>query len=155
MRELKTLLIGLDPVHEALYRANAEQTEQRLKALDRQLRKQFSEVTKPFMTYHNSFNYLLQPYGLQPAGGLVINDDRPPTLRQVLEFRRQLNETAASCLLADSSGSRRQLDEWRSGSKAQLQMLDSMGSTLDPGAELYFQLLNNMATEITGCVQGG
>ncbi len=155
LNELTQILTELDPPHEFQYRANAERTRERLLRLDQQLGEQFSAISGPFMTYHNSFNYLLNRYGLSAVGGLVVVDDRPPALRQVLNFRQQLKQTGVSCLLADSSSSLRKLEQWRAGTSARVELLDVMGTALVPGTDLYFQLLQTMTNQISRCLQQG
>ena len=150
--ELVERLSAVDPSHQHHYQANGLLLSERLDRLDDQLAKQLQPTSGNYMGYHNSFRYLLSRYGLTAIGELNLFNEQPPGLRQLLTFRQQLKSAEVSCLIADSSASRQQLEQWRAGSSAQLLMLDPMGRALQPGPELYFELLTALAGQLADCI---
>lgn len=154
VNELVAQLTVIDPVHQGHYQRNAARLIEQLGLLDHRLAKLFKPVSASYMGYHNSFRYLLSRYGQAAQAELNLFNEQPPRLRQLLSFRQQLKATGVACLIADSSVSREQLEQWRLGSGAQLLMLDPMGRALQPGPQLYFQLLTELAEQLAVCIAG-
>ncbi|MBL4620797.1 MAG: zinc ABC transporter substrate-binding protein [Immundisolibacteraceae bacterium] len=154
VNELVDKLMTIDPGRRLRYRSNATELITQLKQLDNQLAQGFEMVDGEYMAYHNSFRYLLSRYGLTAKAELNLFNEQPPGLRRLLKFRQQLKSSAVGCLIADSSASRHQLEQWQSGSSARLLMLDPMGRDIEPGPALYFQLLTGLSEQMMSCIGG-
>lgn len=87
-------LIGVDPAHKADYLANRDKFFAQLRQLDAQYRTGLAGVKhKQLVTFHETFNYLCDRYGLEhaalaPPGGSGDNSDR---LAKVEAFIRKNN----------------------------------------------------------------
>jgi zinc transport system substrate-binding protein len=155
VREINQLLMSIDPDHQAHYQHNTERLIMRVVRLDQRLSTVFANAQAPFLVYHNSFRYLLERYGLQPLAELNPVHDQPPRLRELLEFRGLLKSGQVACLLADLSAPAGQFRAWQRSSGVTILRLDSTGSSLPAGGELYFDLLTNLSGEIATCLASG
>ena len=80
VRAIAAAVTAADLERAALYRANEERTVRELAALDEELDAALAPVRgKPFIVFHDAYQYLEAAYGLNAAGSITVSPDRPPS----------------------------------------------------------------------------
>jgi zinc transport system substrate-binding protein len=147
-------LAGLDPAHAGTYAENATATLARLTVLDHALSARLAPLReKPFIVFHDAYQYFERHYALAGIGAIALNPELQPGARTLKALRSRLVEQGALCAFAEPQFEPKLLGAITRGTETRLGTLDPEGAMLEPGADLYFILLNNLADSLAGCLE--
>lgn len=148
-------LAELDPDNAAAYRANAEREQQRLQQLYAELDARLAPVRqRPFIVFHDGFQYFERAFELHALGALVVTPEIPPGPRTVAQLAQRANRAGGVCLLHEPQFSERWLQPLAQAvPQAQLAQIDPLGSSLEPGADLYARILTGLAASLASCLE--
>jgi zinc transport system substrate-binding protein len=150
---IRQVLAAKYPEHAAVFKANAAALEARLDALAAELEGDLAPIAdKPYIVFHDAFQYLERRFGLNVVGSISISPDVPPSARRLTELRRKIQSLGAVCVFAEPSFDRRLVDSLMEGTSARTGTLDAEGGSLDPGPDLYFALMRKLAGALKGCL---
>lgn len=146
-------LSEIDPGHADAYRANAADTVARIEALDVQLKARLAPVAgKPFVVFHDAYQYLEKRYGLAAAGSITVDPDRPPSPRRLAALRDRLRAAGAACVFREPQFPAPVVHTLAQAAGAREGVLDPQGADLPPGPELYFTLMTRLADGLVSCL---
>ncbi len=166
------LHIWLDPVNaegmvhliadtlSAAYPANFEKHEKNARDFIQRLRKLAKEIAadlaalegRPFIVFHDGYQYFEKRFGLTAAGSAVVNPERSPGIRRIREIRQKIRELDVVCVISEPAFDGRLVNTVIEGTSARAGSVDSMGVLIDAGPELYFTLLRKMASDFKDCL---
>ena len=153
-RAIADRLAALDPARAERYRANADERIAALTALDRHLATRLALVAdRPYLVFHDAYQYLERHYGLAPAGSIAVDAGRPPGARRLLELRDRIRQRGIECLFVEPQFEPGIAHSIAEGTGARIQELDPLGAALEPGPELYPALLTQLAESLRQCLQ--
>ncbi len=143
-----------DAANAERYRANAESVTRRLDELDGALRMRLAPISsKPFIVYHDAYQYFERRYDLNEVGRVAINPDRPPGARRVAELKELIQKTPAICVFSEPQFQPKLMD-MLAGGVAKTGVLDPEGQSLTPGPDLYFTLMSGLGENLVRCLNG-
>ncbi len=149
-------LSAIDPTNAATYRANGDQTRARLDALDTALVHQFAAVKdRPFIVFHDAYQYLERRYGLTVAGAITVSPDRKPGARRLREIQTRIADPGVACVFAEPQVKPDVIETVIAGTAARAAVTDLLGADLTPGPDLYFVLMTNLAKALVDCLIEG
>ena len=93
VEQIRDALIGVDPAGEATYRANADSYLQQLVALDSETTSKIRSVPqdrRKLVTFHDSFPYFAERYGLEIAGTVVESPGAEPSAQQMARLEDRI-----------------------------------------------------------------
>ncbi|MDZ7829286.1 MAG: zinc ABC transporter substrate-binding protein [Halofilum sp. (in: g-proteobacteria)] len=152
-RTLAERLASLDPDNAGTYRANAARQVERLQALDRDLDRQVAPVRDvPYLVFHDAYHYFEDRYGLQPIGAVAVDPARPPGARRLAELHDRIERTGARCLFAEPQFEPKIVRVIHEATGIRTAVLDPLGAELEPGPDLYDQLMRNLADDLVECL---
>lgn len=155
-RYIETVLGKRFPPHAARFRENRAALDTRLQALDQELVEATAPLKgKPFAVYHDAFQYFEHRYGLKAVGSIFIAQDMAPGARRLTELRQQITKLKAVCVFSEPQSDPRMLQAIVEGSAARTGVLDAEGLALEPGPELYFELMRGLAKGLRACLAPG
>lgn len=148
-------LAQLDPDNAARYRSNAAAESTRLGELFIQLDAQLEPVrAKPFIVFHDGFQYYQRAFGLNALGALVVTPEIPPGPRTVAQLAERANQVGGVCLLHEPQFSERWLQPLAAAvPNARLAQIDPLGSTLATGDDFYAQVLIELTAHLSDCLE--
>lgn len=154
VRALGELLAERDPERADLYRSNARSEVDRLEELDRALAARLAAVKdKPFVVFHDAYQYFEKRYGLSAAGSITVSPERQPSAKRLAALRRTIRERGAVCVFTEPQFKAPIVASVVEGTGARAAMLDPVGAPpLQPGPEAYRTLLGNLAEDLVGCL---
>lgn len=153
VEEIRDRLAKADPSHADQYRANALAVEANLDALDRELADELAPVKdKPFIVFHDAYQYFERRYGLKVAGSITVSPETPPGAERIREIHDKIAGLGATCVFAEPQFEPKLVAVVTEGSEAKSGTLDPEGGTLAEGPDLYFTLMRNLGTSIAGCL---
>ena len=142
-----------DPANAAKYEANADALIARLDELTAQLEAELAPVRdKPFIVFHDSYQYFEERFGLNAVGSAVVSSNRSPGVRRIRELRRKVRELGVVCVFAEPRYDPRLIRVITEGTQARGGTIDPAGITIKAGPEMYVTLLRSMAASFKECL---
>ncbi len=146
-------LSALDVANSGTYRDNGERLSALLDNLDLELKLKLAPVTaEPFIVSHDAYGYLVDAYGLNMAGYITGISDRRPGVRRLAELRRLVIKRKIRCLFHPPFADLSLGTMLGEGVDLKTPVLDSLGSGLSDGPEMYFSLMRNVADSLLKCL---
>ncbi len=152
-RAIAAALVKADPAHGGLYAANRDRAVAALTALQQAIAADLTPLrARHYLVFHDAYHYFEKRFGLTPAGTVTVAPDRPVGPRRVEMLRDAILSGKIDCVFREPQFSPRLVDTLVEGSHAKIGVLDPLGADLVPGAELYPQLLHDLAQSLTACL---
>lgn len=151
--QIEATLSAADPDNAATYAANAEAARESLEALTIELADTLAPVAdKPFIVFHDAYQYLEARFGLTLAGTITVSPDVTPGAARIDELRTKIGALDATCVFAEPNFAPAVVNTIIEGTSAKAGTLDPEGSALTEGPNLYPELLRNLASGIVECL---
>lgn len=133
--------------------ANAAKALAEIDALDADLKGKLAQVKgKPFIVFHDAYQYFEAHYGLTAAGAITLNPEVKPSARRLTEIRQTLTQSGASCAFAEPQFSPKIIATVIEGTKAKAGTLDPLGSAIAAGPAHYAAMMRDLAGSMAGCL---
>jgi zinc transport system substrate-binding protein len=153
VRDAASRLAALDPVNAERYGANARDLERKLDALDQELRADFFPLAgRPFVVFHDAYQYLEHRYALEAVGAISVDPDRPIGARRIADIRAKIVSSGTRCVYGEPQFTPALLATVTDGTGARAGTLDDLGTDLPDGPGLYFSLMRNIAGALSDCL---
>jgi len=150
LSEMAEHLIENDPKNEARYKANLKKAH---KDLDKLTKKVKSELNKDFksIVFHDAYQYFEERFGINILGAFTVNTDVMPGAEQLAEIREIIEHDKVSCIFSEPQFNPDIIEAVAKDMNIKTGILDPLGATLNPGKDLYFDLIGNMSKSFKGC----
>lgn len=153
VRAAAATLTAADPAHAAQYAANAEKAIRRLEILDDELKTKLAPVTaKPFIVFHDAYQYFEHAYGLRAVGSILVSPEAMASAGRVEAMREKIKQLGAVCVFSEPQFEPKLVQTLIEGTQARTGVLDPLGAQLPSGLAGYEQLLRQLADNLTGCL---
>jgi zinc transport system substrate-binding protein len=155
LRVVAAALADADPENAAIYTANAEAGVAELEELEAEIAAALAPVAdRRFIVFHDAYQYLERRFGLHSAGTITVSPDNMPGARRIGELRQHIAETGVTCVFAEPQFEPSIVTAIIEGSGARSGTLDPEAATLEPGPQLYSELLRGLAHNLIDCLSG-
>lgn len=146
-------LSAKDPANAAAYRANAGALTVKLRALGDELDRDLQPIaSRPYIVFHDAYQYLERRYGLTVVGSISVSPEVPASAKRLRALRRKITELGAVCVFAEPQVDTRLVENLIEGTRARSGTLDPEGGALEPGPDLYFTLMRKLAVNLRSCL---
>jgi len=153
VQRIAEILSAKDPANAAAYADNAGALVGRLKALGDELDRDLKPIAgRPYIVFHDAYQYLERRYGLNVVGSISVSPDVPASGKRLRELRRKITELDAVCVFAEPQIDTRLVDNLIEGTSARPGTLDPEGVMIEAGPELYFTLMRRLADDLKRCL---
>ena len=150
LSEMAEHLIENDQKNEAKYKANLKKAH---KDLDKLTKKVKSELNKDFksIVFHDAYQYFEKRFDINVLGAFTVNTDVMPGAEQLAEIREIIEHDKVSCVFSEPQFNPDIIKAVAKDMNIQTGVIDPLGATLNPGKDLYFDLISNMSESFKGC----
>ncbi len=150
LSEMAEHLIENDQKNEAKYKENLKKAH---KDLDKLTKKVKSELNKDFksIVFHDAYQYFEKRFGINILGAFTVNTDVMPGAEQLAEIREIIEHDKISCVFSEPQFNPDIIKAVAKDTNVATGVIDPLGATLDPGKDLYFDLISNMSKSFKGC----
>jgi zinc transport system substrate-binding protein len=143
----------LDSANAPLYKDNAQRFAVLAQALDEELKQSLAPLKgKPYLVFHDAYQYAERRYGLTPLGSIAIDPERKPSVQTISKLRERLKASRAPCAFREPQFDGALVDKLVEGLQVRVGVLDPMGADLADGPGLYAQLLRRLAGNLRACL---
>ena len=151
-QNLVQILSEFDPENSQTYHSNGKKTILRLSDLDIQLETKMSSVSsKPYVVFHDAFQYFEKRYQLNPIASVTVSSGHSTSVGRLIDIRKKIKNRNDLCIFTEPQFSPKLVQTVISGTDVKKGILDPIGTSIPPGPEMYFTLLNNISHSISTC----
>ena len=143
-------LIEKDPNNAPAYKANLKKAH---KALDNLTKKVKSELKGDFksIVFHDAYQYFEKRFNVNVLGAFTVNTDVLPGAEQLAEIREIIEHEKVTCVFSEPQFNPDIIKAVAKDTNIKTGVIDPLGATLDPGKDLYFDLIRNMYASFKSC----
>ncbi|MBV7435417.1 zinc ABC transporter substrate-binding protein [Cardiobacteriaceae bacterium TAE3-ERU3] len=142
-----------DPEHAEQYAANAEAAKENIANVNAEINDQLGSVAgKPFMSFHDAYQYFEQAHGLNAVGVVRVSPEHEPGAARIGEIRNVLEGERVVCLFNEPQFPSALTAKLVDGTNVHTGTLDPIGADLQAGPDLYGELLRNLSQNLYDCL---
>ena len=151
LSEMAEHLIENDQENASKYKSNLKKAH---KDLDKLTKKIKSELNKDFksIVFHDAYQYFEKRFDVNVLGAFTVNTDVLPGAEQLSEIREIIEHEKVSCVFSEPQFNPDIINAVAKDTNIKTGVIDPLGATLNPGKNLYFDLIKNMSSSFKVCL---
>ncbi len=150
---LETQLSLINPEKRTIYQKNAARMREKLVLLDETLKTDLLPIAgKPFMVFHNGFQYFIKEYDLNLVGTITDNPAVYASVNQIKQAQQHLIDNKVICVFKEPQFSDTMIDTVIADTQTHIGTLDPLGSVNDAGKNHYFDMMNALSLSLLECL---
>ena len=150
LNEMVEHLIENDPNNASTYKTNLNKALNDLDKLTMDVMTDLNNST-PSIVFHDAYQYFEERFNVKVLGAFTVNTDVMPGAEQLAEIREIIEHDKITCIFSEPQFNPDIINAVAKDMDIKTGVLDPLGATLDPGKDLYFDLIKNMSKSFKGC----
>ena len=150
LNEMAEHLIENDPKNEAKYKSNLAKALQEIDKLTIDVMTDLSNSVSSIV-FHDAYQYFEERFNVKVLGAFTVNTDVMPGAEQLAKIREIIEHDKVACVFSEPQFNPDIINAVAKDMKIKTGVLDPLGAPLDPGKDLYFNLIRNMSASFKGC----
>ncbi len=150
LNEMAEHLIENDPKNEAKYKSNLAKALQEIDKLTIDVMTDLSSSVASIV-FHDAYQYFEKRFNVNILGAFTVNTDVMPGAEQLAEIREIIEHDKVACVFSEPQFNPDIIKAVAKDMNIKTGVIDPLGATLDPGKDLYFNLIRNMSASFKGC----
>ena len=143
-------LSEIDAANKSTYEVNAKKAINDLDTLIAETRSKInSDAT--YIVFHDAYQYFEKRFGIEVIGALTVNPEVLPGAKQLAEIREVIEHEKVNCLFSEPQFNPSIAKTIAQDTGVKASVLDPLGAKLNPGKDLYFDLIGDMASSFESC----
>ena len=140
----------MDKENSSTYKSNSKKA---IKEIDMMVKEIKSEMNKDlkFVVFHDAYQYFENRFDISVLGALTVNTDVLPGAEQLSEIREVIEHENVNCIFSEPQFNPDIINAIAMDTNVKTGVLDPLGATLEPGKDLYFDLIRNISKSFKGC----
>ena len=140
----------MDKENSSTYKSNSKKA---IKEIDMMVKEIKSEMNKDlkFVVFHDAYQYFENRFDISVLGALTVNTDVLPGAEQLSEIREVIEHENVNCIFSEPQFNPDIINAIAMDTNVKTGVLDPLGATLEPGKDLYFDLIKNISKSFKGC----
>ncbi len=150
LKEMAEHLIENDEKNSAIYKKNLAKA---LKDIDNLIKDTKSELSKSVasIVFHDAYQYFEERFNVNILGAFTVNTDVMPGAEQLAEIREIIEHDKVACVFSEPQFNPDIIKAVAKDMDIKTGVVDPLGATLNPGKDLYFDLIKNMSASFKNC----
>mgnify|MGYP001278926168 FL=1 len=150
IKKITKLLSKMDKENSSTYKSNSKKA---IKEIDMMVKEIKSEMNKDlkFVVFHDAYQYFENRFDISVLGALTVNTDVLPGAEQLSEIREVIEHENVNCIFSEPQFNPDIINAIAMDTNVKTGVLDPLGATLEPGKDLYFDLIRNISKSFKGC----
>ena len=150
LNEMAEHLIENDAKNASKYKSNLKKA---LKDIDKLVSDVSSELNQSVasIVFHDAYQYFEKRFNVNILGAFTVNTDVMPGAEQLAEIREIIEHDKVACVFSEPQFNPDIIKAVARDMNIKTGVVDPLGATLDPGKDLYFDLIKNMSSSFKGC----
>ena len=146
MRELSEI----DPSNASTYESNSTKA---INEIDQLISDTKSKINSnaSYVVFHDAYQYFEKRFGVEVVGALTVNPEVLPGAKQLSEIREVIEHENINCLFSEPQFNPSIAETIAKDTGVKAAVIDPLGAELNPGKDLYFDLIGNIASSFESC----
>ena len=146
-------LSKLDPQFASTYSANADSGKNELMTLVTDVEEMLAPVRdRSFIVFHDAYQYFEDAFRFHASGAISLGDASKPAPARIRKIHDLVDEAGITCVLAEPQYNSDLVATVLDGTAARSSVVDPLGSHLQPGPDLYYELVRELGETLTDCL---
>lgn len=142
------------PKNREIYFANAKEVSQKLDSLNDEIEEDMNKLRgRPYVVFHDAYQYFDSLYGLQMVGALTLHPERGVNARHLSELRKVIKDSGTVCVFREPEFDGRVVENLLAGTNAKSGILDPEAALVEPGPDLYFKMMRAISDGLVKCLK--
>jgi len=150
LNEMVEHLIENDARNASAYKSNLEKALKDIDKLTMEVMTELNQSTSSIV-FHDAYQYFEERFNVNVLGAFTVNTDVMPGAEQLAEIREIIEHDKVSCIFSEPQFNPDIINAVAKDMDIKTGVLDPLGATLNPGKDLYFDLIKNMSKSFKGC----
>ncbi len=153
VHKIEAELKQADPKNAETYRVNAGELRERLTKLTKTIDSQLKSLKRrPFIVFHDAYQYFENRFGLKAAGTITLNHEVPPSVKQISTIKKRLKTLGAACIFQEPQFNQRISKAVARGTGTKILSIDPLGAAIEPSPGMYNKLLEGITASFKNCL---
>ena len=148
--EMSKHLIELDAKNESVYRDNLSKAYNEIDKLTKDVTAELDQSVASIV-FHDAYQYFEKRFNVNILGAFTVNTDVMPGAEQLVEIREIIEHDKVSCVFSEPQFNPDIIKAVAKDMNIKTGVIDPLGATLNPGKDLYFDLIRNISSSFKGC----
>ena len=143
-------LSEIDPANSSTYKSNSTKA---INDIDQLIMDTKSKINSnaSYVVFHDAYQYFEKRFGVEVVGALTVNPEVLPGAKQLSEIREVIKHENINCLFSEPQFNPSIAETIASDTGIKSAIIDPLGAELDPGKDLYFDLIGDIASSFESC----
>ena len=150
MKNIARELSKIDVANKSIYKANAVKAIEELDALITATKLKIN-TNASYVVFHDAYQYFEKRFGIEVLGALSVNPEILPGAKQLAEIREVIQHEKVNCIFSEPQFNPSIANTIAQDTGVKSAVLDPLGARLEPGKDLYFDLIKDMASSFESC----
>ena len=150
LNEMVEHLIENDAKNASTYKSNLDKALKDIDKLTMEVMTELNQSTSSIV-FHDAYQYFEKRFNVNVLGAFTVNTDVMPGAEQLAEIREIIEHDKVSCIFSEPQFNPDIINAVAKDIDIKTGVLDPLGATLNPGKDLYFDLIKNMSKSFKGC----
>ncbi len=150
LNEMVEHLIENDAKNASTYKSNLEKALKDIDKLTMEVMTELSQSTSSIV-FHDAYQYFEKRFNINVLGAFTVNTDVMPGAEQLSEIREIIEHDKVACVFSEPQFNPDIIKAVAKDMNIKTGVIDPLGATLNPGKDLYFDLIKNMSKSFKGC----
>ena len=143
-------LSELDPTNASTYKSNSAKALNEINQLISDAKSKINKDAK-YVVFHDAYQYFEKRFGVEVIGALTVNPEVLPGAKQLAEIREVIEHENVNCLFSEPQFNPSIAETIAKDTGVKAAVLDPLGAELEPGKDLYFDLIGDIASSFESC----
>ena len=143
-------LSELDPTNASTYKSNSTKALNEINQLISDAKSKINKDAK-YVVFHDAYQYFEKRFGVEVIGALTVNPEVLPGAKQLAEIREVIEHENVNCLFSEPQFNPSIAETIAKDTGVKAAVLDPLGAELEPGKDLYFDLIGDIASSFESC----
>ena len=150
LKEMTEHLIENDLKNASTYKSNLDKALNDIDKLTMDVMTESNESTSSIV-FHDAYQYFEERFNVKILGAFTVNTDVMPGAEQLSEIREIIEHDKVKCIFSEPQFNPDIIKVVAKDMNIKTGVVDPLGATLNPGKNLYFDLIRNMSASFKGC----
>ncbi|MDA7604947.1 zinc ABC transporter substrate-binding protein [Candidatus Pelagibacter sp.] len=150
LKEMTEHLIENDSKNASTYKSNLDKALKDINKLTMDVMTELNQSVSSIV-FHDAYQYFEKRFNVNILGAFTVNTDVMPGAEQLAQIREIIEHDKVSCVFSEPQFNPDIIKAVAKDMNIKTGVIDPLGATLDPGRDLYFDLIRNMSASFKGC----
>ena len=143
-------LSEIDPANASTYKSNSTKAMNEIDQLISDTKSKINSNAR-YVVFHDAYQYFEKRFGVEVVGALTVNPEVLPGAKQLSEIREVIEHENINCLFSEPQFNPSIAETIAKDTGVKAAIIDPLGAELNSGKNLYFDLIEDIATSFESC----